>query len=92
MTEHKKNNHSLNDLLDDFFVRLKTELDVIKKAVSAVKTLIKIMPEQKQNIQDMSNELEQAQDKMAQLQSQLAKDQQSLQEELSTVKYPFHKK
>ncbi|EHN59259.1 hypothetical protein [Oenococcus kitaharae] len=87
-----KNKHFLKDLLDTFSASMKSEFDVIKKAVSAVKMLIKIMPEQKQNIQDMSDELEQTQDKMTQLQSQLTKDQQSLQDELSTVKYPFHKK
>ncbi len=92
MAESKKTDNFFQKETDKVFDYLKNEGNVLKKTFSAIKELIISQPSQEKNLSELSEHFQRSKKEIDESKTKLDKDIQSLENELSTVKYPFHKK
>ncbi|AZZ61490.1 hypothetical protein DSM07_09480 [Oenococcus sp. UCMA 16435] len=92
MAESEKTDNFFQKETDKIFYYLKNEGNVLKKTFSAIKELIISQPNQEKNLSELSEHFQRSKKEIDKSKTKLDKDIQSLENELSTVKYPFHKK
>ncbi|EJO06287.1 hypothetical protein R5P91_03940 [Oenococcus oeni] len=92
MAKFKKNDNFFQNETEKIFNYLKNELNILRKTFFAIKKLIGSKPTQEKNLSELSDHFQRSKEEIDKSKTKLNEDIRSLENELSTVKYPFHKK